>query len=441
MNFDWLKRSMPRGLYGRAALILVVPVAVLVVVVSAVFIQRHFEDVTRQLTHGVVLELREVIELIEAAPDLQSGLAATASLADTLDMRVRAAAEPRDGAKRVFYDVSGITIIETLRDGLLDVREVDLRSNSRRVMVQIGTGQGLIDVSFSRQRASASNPHQFLVLMATIGVLMTGIAFLYLRNQLRPITRLADAAEAFGKGRVVHYKPTGALEVRAAGRAFLDMRGRILRQIEQRTLMLSGVSHDLRTPLTRMKLTLSMLPEDPDVAELQRDVSEMEGLIDAFLQFARSEQLDDPEPVLPMELAEEVVEKAERTGATVSLQGCEGAEAETVILRRMAVERALGNLLGNALRYGSTARVSVELRERRVVFCVEDDGPGIPETLREEAMKPFARLDPARNQDRGSGVGLGLAIAHDIARRHGGTLRLGSSADLGGLKAELALAR
>ncbi len=440
MNLDWLKRYMPRGLFGRAALILIVPIAVLVFMVSLIFIQRHFEDVTRQLTHGVVLEMREVIEQIEAEPSLSAGLAASLSLTQTLAISVQPAATPRSGDSRAFFDLSGREVIDTLRDGLEGVRAVDLRSSSRRVRVQVATERGLIDVSFRRQRASASNPHQFIVLMAAIGVVMTGIAFVYLRNQLRPITRLADASEAFGKGRVVHYKPSGALEVRAAGRAFLDMRGRILRQIEQRTLMLSGVSHDLRTPLTRMKLTLEMLSDEAEAEDLRRDVLEMEQLIDAFLEFARSDQLDDPEPVEPVALAQEVVEKAARLDGDVTFWHAQ-EEVETVILRRAAVERALGNLVGNAQRYAERALVSVELRERQVIFCVEDDGPGIPEDLREEAMKPFSRLDPARNQDRGSGVGLGLAIAHDIARRHGGSLRLGESQEMGGLKAELVLAR
>ncbi|NDR56158.1 ATP-binding protein [Aliiruegeria sabulilitoris] len=440
MKFGWLKRSMPRGLYGRAALILVVPIAVLVVVVSVVFIQRHFEDVTRQLTNGVVLELREIVELIDGAPDMEAGMADIASLVDTLNMDVYPASEDREGVQRVFYDVSGLEVVKTLRDGIDDVRAVDLSGSSRWVQVQIGTTKGPVDIRFRRQRASASNPHQFLVLMATIGVLMASIAFLYLRNQLRPITRLADAAEAFGKGQVVHYKTSGALEVRAAGRAFLDMRGRILRQIEQRTLMLSGVSHDLRTPLTRMKLTLSMMPEDEETAALQQDVAEMEMLIDSFLDFARSDQLDDPESVVPQEIARLVVEKAQRQGGSVELWKVP-EEQPILILRRAAVERALSNLVGNAIRYAGKARVSVELTERRVIYCVEDDGPGIPEEFRDEAMKPFARLDPSRNQDRGSGVGLGLAIAQDIARRHGGTLRLGESEEMGGLKAELVLAR
>ena len=440
MNLDWLKRSMPRSLYGRAALILVIPIAGLVLAVSILFVQRYFEDVTRQLTYGVALEIREIVEQIDAAPTLTAGIHAAQSLADTLDMTLAIPVTPQADSRRSFYDVSGFAVIDTLQENLPGVRSVDLQSSNRRVEVQVETRHGLVDLSFRRLRASAVNPHQFLVLLASIGVLMTGVAFLSLRNQLRPITRLADAANAFGRGRAVFYRPSGAQEVRAAGLAFLDMRARILRQIEQRTLMLSGVSHDLRTPLTRMKLTLEMMEPDADVTDLKNDVTEMEQLVDAFLDFARADQLGDPEPVSPAELAQAVVGKATRHGDDVvlSLVGEPGAR---VVLRRAAVERALDNLVGNALRYGNRALVSVELRERQVIFRVEDDGPGIPENLREEAMKPFTRLDPARNQDRGSGVGLGLAIAQDIARRHGGSLRLGVSERLGGLKVELFLAR
>ncbi|SFB70135.1 ATP-binding protein [Tropicimonas isoalkanivorans] len=440
MKLDWLKRPMPRGLYGRAALILVVPVTVLMVVVSLVFIQRHFEGVTQQLTSGIVLELREVVEVIEAAPDLGAGLAEAEPLVTTLGIQLAPADKPQTGDRRVFYDVSGRMVIDTLRDGLPEVRAVDLRQSSRRVIVQLDTRHGPLEATVDRRRASASNPHQFLVLMASIGVLMTGIAYLYLRNQLRPITRLAEAAEAFGKGRVVRYRPSGALEVRAAGRAFLDMRARIERQIEQRTLMLSGVSHDLRTPITRLKLALSMMPEGQDVEDMQRDVAEMEGLIDSFLDFARSDQEEDPAPVVPVDLARKVVERAARGRGEVSLSAGDEAGQE-VLLREQAVERALGNLVGNALRYGERAAVSVACTGRTVVFSVEDDGPGIPEGDRERAVQPFTRLDAARNQDRGSGVGLGLSLARDIARRHGGALRLSDSETLGGLKAELVIPR
>ena len=235
------------------------------------------------------------------------------------------------------------------------------------------------------------------------------------------------------------YKPSGASEVRSAGNAFLDMRSRIERQIEQRTMMLSGVSHDLRTPLTRLKLGLAMIESGPEVEDLTRDVEEMERLLNEFLSFARSDALDDLIEVDSEELVRDVIEKSGRGGGAVSIGTIEGQGV--AMLRPVAVTRALDNLVGNALRYGTRAVVSLHVAPRFLRISVEDDGPGIPENLREEALKPFSRLDASRNQNRGSGVGLGLAIASDIARRHGGTLRLEESADMGGLRAVVILPR
>ncbi|SIN96206.1 ATP-binding protein [Vannielia litorea] len=441
MDFSWLKRSMPRGIYGRAALILLLPIVVLQVVVSVVFIQRHFEDVTQQMTDSLLLELRHLTGEVAAAPDAETALAEVAGLAEALRLQLALPGEEMHGFKRPFYDVSGATVIAELRGGLEGVEAVDLSENSRRVSLQVSTPHGPLSIGFDRRRVSASNPHQFLVLMGFVGVVMALVAFIYLRNQLRPITRLAAAAEAFGRGRIEPYKPAGAVEVRSAGNAFLDMRNRIERQTAQRTMLLSGVSHDLRTPLTRMKLGLSLAEADgADVEELARDVAEMEAMLDGFLAFVRSEAGEAAEAVNVVELAERVAEKARRAGGMVELER-RGEGSREIAIRALSVERAVANLLSNARRYGSKARLSLDLGERMVRFTVEDDGPGIPEARREEAMRAFTRLDEARNQDAGGGVGLGLAIALDVARSHGGTLRLGESEALGGLKAELVLAR
>jgi two-component system osmolarity sensor histidine kinase EnvZ len=230
--------------------------------------------------------------------------------------------------------------------------------------------------------------------------------------------------------------------VRSAGNAFLSMRARIERQIEQRTLMLSGVSHDLRTPLTRMKLALEIMPQDPETEALKRDVADMQSMLDEFLAFAQGDSGDALDEVDPVALAEGAVADAERAGQSVSLRLEPGTEAGTLVaLRPMAVRRALANLIGNAGRHGTRCRLSLALTPAALRFTVEDDGPGIPPGQREAALRPFARLEASRNLDRGGGVGLGLAIATDIARSHGGTLKLGESADLGGLRADLVLAR
>ena len=438
MFFAWLKRFSPRGLYGRAALILILPVVTLQLVVSVVFIQRHFEGVTRQMTQTAAREVELLLQDIAVASTPETALEAVADVAALLQIVLRF---PLDDAvpesQRRWYDLSGLQVIDTfdrLLPRLLAVRLPD----DRNVLLYLDTPPGVLEVTLDRRRVSPSNPHQLFVNMVFFGGLMTLIAFIYLRNQLRPITRLAQAAEAFGKGRTVTYRPSGAVEVRAAGNAFLDMRNRIERQIEQRTLMLSGVSHDLRTPLTRLKLGLSML-DDADAADLKRDVDEMQSMLDEFLNFARGISEAEPEPVDPAELLRDLVEDFARAGKAVTLVAVEGQG--TILLRRLAMRRAVENLITNAVRYGSRAEVSMMLTEKSLRIRVEDDGPGIPPAQRSEAVKPFTRLDAARNQNKGSGVGLGLAIATDIARAHGGVLRLGQSERLGGLQADIVIAR
>lgn len=436
MKANWIKRSLPRGLYGRAALILIVPIVAVQLVVSIVFIQRHFEGVTQQMTRNVQLELEYVLKLIDGAPSAEAALVSTDDVRRALKIGVRQAEGVIEDDQRLFYDLSGKIVIALLRAELPELESVDLAGSTREVKMVFATRHGDFELTIDRKRVSASNPHQLLVLMISTGILMTLIAFIFLRNQLRPIRRLAAAAEAFGKGRIVAYRPTGATEVRSAGSAFLDMRARIERQIEQRTMMLSGVSHDLRTPLTRLKLGLSLQDDTEDTRRMLDDVGDMERMLDAFLDFARADALDDPEPCDPGDVLDTVVA---RQPEVLELGPIE--RGTVVPLRKVAVERALQNLINNALNYGKTCRVGVEVTQRTVRFVVEDDGPGIPPDRREAAVQAFNRLDEARNQNHGSGVGLGLAIASDIARSHGGVLRLGDSEDLGGLKAELVLAR
>jgi two-component system osmolarity sensor histidine kinase EnvZ len=423
----WLKPYLPRGLFGRTVLSLLVPVVTLLLVVSVVFVQRHFEGVTEQMVATVAREIRVLRDTGD------EGLAE--ALGITMVPTSQEALPDRD--ERRWFDFSGIVIIKEMHALFPDLARVVLK-NDRDVTLYFPAGSGFVEMTLWRAHVSARRPHLLFVNLMAAGGLMTLISFLYLRAQLRPMTRLAAAAEAFGRGSHVPYRPSGATEVRAAGRAFLEMRARIERQIEQRTLMLSGVSHDMRTPLTRLRLGLAMIDED-EAAPMLRDVDDMQRLLDGFLDFARGAQESAPEPVDPVALVRQVVEDMQRAAVDVTLHEVEGAGE--VALRPHAVRRAIENLITNAVRYGTRAEVSVWLGPKTLRIRVEDDGPGIPPERRDEALRPFTRLEPARNQNRGTGVGLGLSIVIDVARAHGGTLRLGESARMGGLCADIVIAR
>jgi two-component system osmolarity sensor histidine kinase EnvZ len=428
-----LKSILPRSLYGRALLILVVPIVTIQLVVSIAFIQRHFERVTQQMTGAVATELNLVFDRLgagemEEAKVLASGLGFTLEPVDSFIADVR----------REAWDLSGSVVAETLRAEVPGFTGADMLAEDNRVLADFQRDGRNWRVGIDRRRMSATNPHQLLVLMIVTSVLMTVISYLFLRNQMAPIRRLALAAEAFGKGQHIPYKPRGAVEVRAAGAAFLDMRARIERYLESRTRMLSGVSHDLRTPLTRLKLGLSMLPEDEETAALLGDVADMERLVDEFLAFARGDATEETEEVDLVGLVRHVVENAARSGQRVDLVA---TGAVPMRLRSASVSRALENLLTNARRFAGKTQVSVIVGDRFARIVVEDNGPGIPMERRDEAVQPFARLDGARDPNKGGGVGLGLSIAADVARSHGGALRLGESETLGGLRAELSLAR
>lgn len=426
MILRWLKPYMPRGLYGRSALGLLVPMITLLLVMSIVIVQRHFEGVTEQLTRSMAREIR----LVRDAEDPW--------IARSLGISVERVGEDAlpSGHIRAWYDLSGIVVIREMNDLLPGLARVEL-PDRKDVHVYLRDDGEVLKLSFSRRYVSASRPYLLFVNMMSVGVLMTVISFVYMRNQLRPITRLARAAEAFGRGRHVAYHPQGATEVRAAGQAFVDMRARIERQIEQRTLMLSGVSHDMRTPLTRLRLSLAML-DDADAEPMRRDIEDMERLLDGFLDFAHGAQEGRAEPLDPVALVRQVVADMQRARTPVVLHEVSG-EGQ-VSLRALAMRRALENLINNAVRYGTRAEVSVMLSDKALRIRVEDDGPGIAPEDRGEAIKPFTRLEPARNQNRSTGVGLGLSIVIDVARAHGGTLRLGQSDRLGGLSADIVIA-
>jgi len=425
---------MPRTLFGRAVLILLLPMIGLQLVVGQMFIQRHFQSVTEQMAASVILELKFAIEQVARFDDPQVALDEISVNLEML-LLLNPAVTPLRGDQVAFYDLSGKTLIEAMHRDIKQPLSGDLLSFANRVNLKIQLEKGVLEAVIARSRVTATNPHQLLVLMISVSVILAIISILFLPNQVRPINQLAEAAEAYGKGRNVPVHPAGSTEVRRAALAFLSMRNKLERQVEQRTQMLSGVSHDLRTPLTRMKLAAE-LAEDGD--ELKSDIAEMEHMLDGFMSFARDNQAEEGQSVDPVALAREV---ANKLGNVTIKTKISTADTGNVILRKEAVKRALQNLLGNALFHGDNVLLLVTLSARFLEYRVEDDGPGIDAKDYDRALQPFSRLDDSRNQNKGGGVGLGMSIALDVVRSHGGMLELGVSKELGGLSAKIVIPR
>jgi two-component system osmolarity sensor histidine kinase EnvZ len=428
----------------RAFLILVVPIIFIQIVVGYVFTDRFYRGVTVQLTSGLALDVNLVLKNVESSETLLYAKDAAQRAAQPLEIQTRWIREDDELATDQirFYDISGKQLARTLKSSVSSIKTVDLISNFRLVKISAQTKHGMLYLMVDRRRASASNPHQVLVVMILASILMTTIGFFFMKNQVRPITRLAKASEAFGKGRSVEFRAQGATEVWAAGHAFLAMRKRIDSHIEQRTLMLSGVSHDLRTPLTRMKLSLSMMEEHEDTEFLKRDVEDMEAMLDSFMAFAKGEGGEKPETISAKVLSKDIVRARKRADERVELSFLGAAEDEAEITcYPAALRRAIDNLISNALRHGETVQMNVKIGRKWVEFRVEDDGPGIPKDRREAALRPFNRLDESRNQNKGGAAGLGLSITSDVAGSHGGQLSLTHSAALGGLRATLRIPR
>ena len=432
-----LKRWLPTSLYGRALLIIILPIALMQAAVTWVFFDAHWQTVTGRLSQGLAGDIAWAIEEYESD---RADLPRIAERAErTLDLSI-VLQENRalpTGERFSLFRLRALdrTLERALEDRLDHPFWYDTTRYPAHVDVRVKVDEGVLRVIAPMERAAASGAHIFVLWLAGATILLTTVAILFIRNQVRAIERLAEAAEAFGKGADVPFKPYGAREVRQAARAFLDMRERIQRHIDQRTALLASVSHDLRTPLTRLKLELALARPSKRSTAMKQDLAEMEHMIDEYLAFARGQGGEAVETVGLRALLEEVSEGATRAGARVRVQADASLSVE---VRPNALKRALSNLVMNAAVHGERVEVSARRRPSGgVEITVDDDGPGIPAERREEAFKPFNRLDESRNQNV-KGVGLGLAIARDVARGHGGDVRLDRS-PLGGLRAVVRL--
>ena len=436
----FIKRFLPRGLFGRSLIIIIAPMFLLNAFVTYIFFERDLDTTTRRMARDVAADAAFLVALED-----------TYSSGERAQMRQLAARQLR-------YDLSFIpgakiappkhryhrsTIDEALDEVIVqqigEARHFKVRSEAQRFDIAVEVHDGVLRMIVPRERVTVSSPDLFIAWMVSFTLIFLAVAILFLRNQVKPIERLARAADAFGKGRAVpDFKPYGATEVRRAAQAFITMRERIERHVQQRTEMLAGVSHDLRTPLTRIRLQLAMMKQGPEIDALRDDIAEMQRMLDEYLDFARGEEGEKSQLADLGDLVRDAAEAAARarTGGENRLV-LEVPSGTLLSVKANALRRCVTNLIDNALKHGRQVRVSLTRTARFAEIHVDDDGPGIAPEQREEAFRPFHRLDEGRNLQSG-GVGLGLAIARDIARAHGGELLLADS-PLGGLRAIIRL--
>ena len=438
MLLNLLKNNiLPRTLYGRSLLIIIMPLILLQVGSAWFFYDRHWDTITKRLSTTIVGDISQIVELLGKNPSDELKKTVFDMAWRNFGLQI----EWREG-ERLPEDVSeGGSRIDHFLGNSLQGRfqgpvRIDDSSYRERVIAEIQLDGAVMSVTIPGKRLFSVTTYIFIMWMVGTSLILFAVASIFMRNQVRPIQRLAEAADQFGKGRELEedFRPEGALEVRRAAAAFNVMRQRINRQIRQRTDMLSGVSHDLRTPITRMKLQLAMLPEDSALAKLEDDIADMERMIEGYLTFARGEGDEPTEKVDLGLMVEDIVAVWQRNGVKIDSH-VEGTLMAW--LRPDAIKRGIENLVANASRYGQQLWVRAGRRGDAIEITVDDDGPGIPESHREDVFRPFFRLDESRNPETG-GTGLGLAVARDLLRSHGGDILLEDSPH-GGLRARIRL--
>jgi two-component system, OmpR family, osmolarity sensor histidine kinase EnvZ len=433
----WIKRALPRTMFGRALLIVVMPLVLLQAIATWVFYDRHWAAVSWRLSAGVAGDVGLIVEtlkLVHLKGDTVI-LFARAKAQTDLDVTIShgiVLSRAPPGAGTLLEDQLNQAVRSRLN---LPFRVELLEDGGAEIKVQLSNG--VLSVGVPRNRLYSSTTYIFVMWMIGSSLVLLAVAIIFLRNQVRSLRRLAAAADSFGKGLPVPtFRVEGAVEIRRAAIAFMRMRDRLQRQIRQRTQMLAGVSHDLRTPLTRMKLALELLGNDPAVAELKSDVAEMEHMVHDYLDFARGEGTEASVETDISLLIEDLAADLRRDSTPLTVT----PPPEYVIpVRPHALRRCIGNLIANARRHGNHVWLTGIVVADGIDILVDDNGPGISPDNRARAFRPFIRLDASRNPSTG-GVGLGLTIARDVARSHGGDIKLETSPQ-GGLRARVHLPR
>ena len=432
--FKKLKKISPNSLYTRSLIIIIAPIVVLQAILTFVFLERHWQLVTKKLSSSVVSEIGMIIKMQKETD--QETISSYAKEFYDISINYYSNQEiPLDN--NIPRTIVERTLVREIGERLDTKTWVQDFPEEKKVRVIIPLGSSIIEFLIPRRNVYATNSHIFLVWMVISSILILSIAILFLRQQIKPIEKLAKAAESFGMGKKIeNFKPSGASEVRKAADAYIKMQERIEKFIEQRTLMLAGVSHDLRTPLTRIKLQLEMLSKNRENEELLKDVDEMQYMLETYLDFSQTVSSEESSLVNINKLIEEVIETSKDENNFIIFKPLKKNEINHKC-KYIALKRCIINIINNAKAYGDKIIIKLSESDYEININIEDNGPGISEKDYQKALKPFQRLDSSRNQNI-AGSGLGLSISQDIIKTLDGNLNL-SKSEMGGLKVEINL--
>ena len=432
--FKKLKKISPNSLYTRSLIIIIAPIVVLQAILTFVFLERHWQLVTKKLSSSVVSEIGMIIKMQKETD--QETISSYAKEFYDISINYYSNQEiPLDN--NIPKTIVERTLVREIGERLDTKTWVQDFPEEKKVKVIIPLGSSIIEFLIPRRNVYATNSHIFLVWMVISSILILSIAILFLRQQIKPIEKLAKAAESFGMGKKIeNFKPSGASEVRKAADAYIKMQERIEKFIEQRTLMLAGVSHDLRTPLTRIKLQLEMLSKNRENEELLKDVDEMQYMLETYLDFSQTVSSEESSLVNINKLIEEVIETSKDENNFIIFKPLKKNEINHKC-KYIALKRCIINIINNAKAYGDKIIIKLSESDNKININIEDNGPGISKKDYQKALKPFQRLDSSRNQNI-AGSGLGLSISQDIIKTLDGNLNL-SKSEMGGLKVEINL--
>jgi len=420
---NFLKKILPSSLFYRSLIIVAAPTIILQIIITVVFFDSIWIKSNKGLTRSLIGEIKTLSDVYKTEDQAQIDFM-TNQFKKNFDFVINIKDEDLpEISKERKYSPMDRSLRRELKSAFgNDGYWFDTTSYEDVANINVKSKDKIIEIIFPKEKIAPSSVRIFILWITVPSLLLISIAIIFLKNQTRPIVNLAKAAESFGRGEFIKgIRPSGASEIRKAAYEFDRMAKRIDRHLKQRSEMLSGISHDLRTPLTRLKLQLAMLNQKDLASKMSNDVNEMEAMLNTYLQFAKTQTIEESSATNINKILKEISEEKNNRNLHLNLN-----QEIILVARKAAIKRCLNNLIENGLYYAKNVYVNISKSMNNIHIFIEDDGPGIPVSQYKNVFKPFVRLDQSRNQNH-SGVGLGMSIAEDIVRSHGGNIELNES--------------